>query len=92
MKTIKDSTEIVIKVKMSDLIESRWITFPLLSKKITEIEKEKELYDKKLRIRFYNSFSHGKFNSSVISGIKCVDALKPMAEEKSSLVLRFVIK
>lgn len=90
MRTIKDSETITIKIKDTDLIEGKWLSYSLLSKKLADIEKEKNYGYKSLRNRLYNSIACNKYNLSEKAGSKCIDIDCPMASEKASLVLSFI--
>lgn len=90
MKTIQSVDTITIKVKYSELIAGKWLNYQLLSKKIGEIEKEKNLGYKSLRNKLYNSTACGKYNTSEVAGLKCIDVKSPM-KASASLVLSFEV-
>ena len=88
MKTIQSVDTITIKVTDSELIAGKWLNYQLLSKKIGEVEKEKNLGYKSLRNKLYNSTACGKYNTSEMAGLKCIDIDNPM-KSSASLVLKF---
>ena len=88
MKTIQSVDKITIKVTDSELIAKKWLNYQLLSKKIGEIEQEKNLGYKSLRNKLYNSTACGKYNTAEMAGLKCIDIDNPM-KSSASLVLSF---
>lgn len=88
MKTIQSVDTITIKVTDNELIAGKWLNYQLLSKKIGEVEKEKNLGYKSLRNKLYNSTACGKYNTSEVAGLKCIDIDSPM-KSSASLVLSF---
>lgn len=78
MKTIKNTTTICVKVTDNELINGKWFSLQLLSKKVAEIEKEQNVGYKSYRCKMYNSIACNKYNVEVISGIKCIDTENPM--------------
>lgn len=89
MKTIQNVEKIEVQVKDTDLLENKWISFQLLSKKLGEIESQKGMMYKHLRNRLYNSRTCGKYNMTQIAGIDYVDTENPM-KATASLELSFV--
>lgn len=88
MKTIQSVDTVTIKVTDSELITDKWLNYQLLSKKIGEVEKEKNLGYKSLRNKLYNSTACGKYNTAEMAGLKCIDIDNPM-KSSASLVLKF---
>lgn len=88
MKTIQSVDTVTIKVTDSELIADKWLNYQLLSKKIGEVEKEKNLGYKSLRNKLYNSTACGKYNTAEMAGLKCIDIDNPM-KSSASLVLKF---
>lgn len=88
MKTIQSVDTITIKVTGNELIADKWLNYQLLSKKIGEVEKEKNLGYKSLRNKLYNSTACGKYNTAEMAGLKCIDIDNPM-KSSASLVLKF---
>lgn len=88
MKTIQSVDTVTIKVTDNELIAGKWLNYQLLSKKIGEVEKEKNLGYKSLRNKLYNSTACGKYNTSEMAGLKCIDIDNPM-KSSASLVLKF---
>lgn len=88
MKTIQSVDTVTIKVTDSELIAKKWLNYQLLSKKIGEVEKEKNLGYKSLRNKLYNSTACGKYNTAEMAGLKCIDIDSPM-KSSASLVLKF---
>lgn len=89
MKTVQSTTEITIKVKKEELLGGKWLHFQLLSKRLGEREQEQSTSYKQLRNKFYNSSACGKYNTSEIAGLKCIDVDNPM-KGNASLVLSFI--
>lgn len=90
MKTVQNIEKVTLKVTNADLIDGKWIHYQLLSNRIAEIEKQKNLGYKSLRTRLYNSCAGGKYNIETKAGLKCIDIEKPMKSNTASLVLEFV--
>lgn len=90
MKTVQNTETVTIKVRKSDLIEGKWLNWQLLSRKLAEMEQERNLGYKSLRSRLYNSTSCGKYNTSPKAGLRCIDVEKPM-QGKASLEFIFEI-
>lgn len=88
MKTIQSVDTITIKVTDSELIAGKWLNYQLLSKKIGEVEQEKNLGYKSLRNKLYNSTACKKYNTAEMAGLKCIDIDNPM-KSSASLVLSF---
>ena len=88
MKTIQSVDTVTIKVTDNELIAKKWLNYQLLSKKIGEVEKEKNLGYKSLRNKLYNSTACGKYNTAEMAGLKCIDIDNPM-KSPASLVLKF---
>ena len=88
MKTIQSVDTVTIKVTKNELIADKWLNYQLLSKKIGEVEKEKNLGYKSLRNKLYNSTACGKYNTTEMAGLKCIDIDNPM-KSSASLVLKF---
>lgn len=88
MKTIQSVDTVTIKVTGNELIADKWLNYQLLSKKIGEVEKEKNLGYKSLRNKLYNSTACGKYNTAEMAGLKCIDIDNPM-KSSASLVLKF---
>lgn len=88
MKTIQSVDTVNIKVTDNELIADKWLNYQLLSKKIGEVEKEKNLGYKSLRNKLYNSTACGKYNTAEMAGLKCIDIDNPM-KSSASLVLKF---
>lgn len=88
MKTIQSVDTVTIKVTDNELIAEKWLNYQLLSKKIGEVEKEKNLGYKSLRNKLYNSTACGKYNTAEMAGLKCIDIDNPM-KSSASLVLKF---
>ena len=88
MKTIQSVDTITIKVTDSELIAGKWLNYQLLSKKIGEVEKEKNLGYKSLRNKLYNSTACGKYNTAEMAGLKCINIDNPM-KSSASLVISF---
>lgn len=88
MKTIQSTDYITIKITDKELIEGKWLNFLLLSKKLSEIERNQNSGYKSLRNKFYNSSACNKYNTAEIAGLKCIDVDKPM-KATASLALTF---
>ena len=89
MKTIQSVEKIELKVLSNELLENKWISFQLVSKKLNEIETQKGMTYKHLRNRLYNSRTCNKYNMTQIAGIDCINIEKPM-KATASLELSFV--
>ena len=90
MRTIQDTETVKVTVSKNEVLNDRWISAILLSKKLGEIEKQKEMVYKHLRNRFYNSKAHNKYNTENIAGIDCID-IKNTMKSKASLELSFEV-
>lgn len=90
MKTVQNIDNITIKVSKEELINEKWLTFQLLSKKLAKIEEDKSMEYKKLRNKMYNSQACSKYNSETIAGMKCIDITNPM-KGVASLTLTFEV-
>lgn len=90
MKPVQSTTEIKIKVSPSELLEKKYLNYQLLSQKLGEIEKNENMPYKNLRNKFYNSSNCGKYNTTDIAGIKCIDIENPM-KGTASLQLSFEV-
>lgn len=88
MKTIQSVDTVTIKVTDNELINGKWISFQLVSKKLGDVEKSGNMGYKSLRNKLYNSSACGKYNTSEIAGFKCFDIENPM-KATASLVLKF---
>ena len=88
MKTVQSVENVTITVTKDELLNDKWLSFQLLSKKLGEIEQQKKMAYKHLRNRFYNSRACNKYNMETIAGILYIDTENPMKAE-ASLVLSF---
>lgn len=88
MKTVQNIDKVTVKVSENELISGKWLNFQLLSKKLSEIEKEGDMGYKSLRNKLYNSTACGKYNMSEMAGLKCIDVDNPM-KGTASLTLCF---
>lgn len=91
MRTVQNVETVNIKVSKNDLLNDKWLSFQLLSKKLGEIEQNKGMTYKNLRNRFYNSRACGKYNMETIAGIVYIDTKKPM-KGTASLQLSFEVE
>lgn len=88
MKTVQSVENVTITVTKDELLNDKWLSFQLLSKKLGEIEQQKKMAYKQLRNRFYNSRACNKYNMETIAGILYMDTENPM-KAVASLVLNF---
>ena len=78
MKTVQSVENITITVTKDELLNDKWLSFQLLSKKLGEIEQNKKMAYKQLRNRLYNSRACNKYNAETIAGIQFIDTENPM--------------
>ena len=90
MKTVQNIETAVVKVTGEELLNNKWLSFQLLSKKLYEIENQKKMSYKYLRNRFYNSRACNKYNMETIAGILYIDVQNPM-KGTASLELKFEV-
>lgn len=90
MKTVQNIETAVVKVTGEELLNDKWLSFQLLSKKLYEIETQKKMSYKYLRNRFYNSRACNKYNMETIAGILYIDVENPM-KGTASLELKFEV-
>lgn len=88
MKTIKHTDTVKVKISDNELINGKWLSLQLLSKKIADIEKELNLGYKSYRCKMYNSIASNKYNVEIVSGLKCINTQEPM-KAKASLEIIF---
>lgn len=88
MKTIQSIEKVEVTVTKEELLENRWISFQILSKKLGEAEQKGGKPYKHYRSKLYNSKACNKYNTKSIAGILCVDTETPM-KAKASLELSF---
>lgn len=91
MKTVQSIDVVEIEVDKTELLRNEWLNFQLLSKKLGDIEKAKEMPYKHLRNKFYNSRACNKYNMIDIAGIPCINVKDPMTG-KASLILTFKVR
>ena len=91
MRTVQNVETVNIKVSKNDLLNDKWLSCQLLSKKLGEIEQNKGMTYKNLRNRFYNSHACEKYNMETIAGILYIDTKKPM-KGTASLQLSFEVE
>ena len=89
MRTIQNVNTVEIKIVPSELMEGKWLNLQLLSKKISDIEKEQNLGYKSLRTKLYNGWTCNKYNTQILAGLKCIDVDNPM-KANASLVIKFI--
>lgn len=89
MKVVQNIETVEIIVNKDELLNDKWLSFQLLSKKLGEIEKQNSMCYKYLRNRFYNSRACGKYNMETIAGVLYIDTENPMKTLTSSLVVKF---
>lgn len=88
MKTVQSTEEITLEVKKEELLEGKYFSFQLVSKRLSMMEQEGKMPYKNLRNRLYNSKACGKYNLHTVAGITCIDVETPM-KGNASLVLSF---
>ena len=88
MKTIQSTDKVEVTVTEEELLENRWISFQVLSKKLGEIEQKSGKPYKHYRSKLYNSRACNKYNAKTLAGILCIDTETPM-KAKASLELSF---
>ena len=88
MKVIKDTMKLEIEVKKEDLISGQYIPVSVVSDRLRVMEEEKEMPNKSLRYRFYNTVNSNRYNTKTFAGIKCIDIKEPMIK-LASLELTF---
>lgn len=91
MKVVKNTIDITLKVKKSELLDGKYLYYNSVSAKLKEIEESDTLQYKALRNKFYNSSCCGKYNLAEVHGLKCIDVKKPM-KAKASLELSFTLE
>lgn len=89
MKTVQSVESVTVTVTKDELLNDKWLSFQLFSKKLREIEKQNSMCYKYLRNRFYNSRACGKYNMETIAGVLYIDTENPMKTLTSSLVVKF---
>ena len=93
MNIVKDTRQLTLKVKKSNLLEGRYLYITKLSTMLKELEDKDNLKFKLLRNKFYNSSFGKKYNFKEICGLKCIDVIEPMASNsKASLELTFEVE
>ena len=88
MKTIQSTEEVTLEVKKDELLEGKYFSFQLVSKRLSMMEQEGKMPYKNLKSRLYNSKACGKYNLHTVAGITCIDIETPM-KSNASLVLSF---
>lgn len=90
MRTVQNVDTIIIKVSNDELIDGKWLSFSLLSKKVSEYEKQNNVGYKSLKNKLYNSCACGKYNVSTIYGLKCINVTETM-KGTASLLIKFEV-
>lgn len=88
MKTIQSVNTVTVRVAENEVINGKWLSFSLLSKKIGEIEKKSTGGYKNYRSMLHNSCAGNKYNVETVAGIKCINIDEPM-KGSACLVLKF---
>ena len=88
MRTIKEISEINIRVHKGYLYEGKYLAVQVLSEMLKEAEERENLGYKKLRNKMYNSLGADKYNTIERFGVTFVDIEKPM-KNTASLKLTF---
>ena len=63
MKAVQNIDNITVKVSKEELINEKWLTFQLLSKKLAKIEEDKTMEYKRLRNKRDNSKAFSTYNA-----------------------------
>ena len=90
MRVIKETTEVKLEIKKSNIYKGKWLAVPLLSNILQDKEEKEKLGYKNLRNKFYNSVSSGKYNIEKFIGLDFINIENPM-KAKASLTLKFEI-
>ena len=91
MRIIKETTEVTLKVKKSNLYEGKWLAITLLSNMLQDKEEREKLGYKSLRNKFYNSVSSDKYNTDTFIGLDFINIEEPM-KAMASLTLKFEVE
>lgn len=91
MKVVKNTINVTLNVKKSELFDGKYLYYNSVSSKLKELEDSDNMQYKALRNKFYNSSSCGKYNLKVVHDLKCIDVKKPMLA-KASLELNFIVE
>ena len=89
MRTIKDISEVTVKVNKDYLYEGKYLGVQVLSEILKTKDEKENLGYKKLRNKMYNSLGADKYNTITRFGITFIDIEKPM-KNTASLKLNFV--
>ena len=89
MRTIKDISEVTVKVSKSVLLEDKYLSVQVLSEMLKTKEEQENLGYKRLRNKMYNSLGAEKYNTISRYGMTFIDIDSPM-KNTASLKLVFV--
>lgn len=89
MRKITETRKVLIKISKDDVINGEWIASTLVSDKLKDMEVESNEPYKSLRNKFYNTDASGRFNTTVIGGVKCINIKKPMNVVPATLEIEF---
>lgn len=89
MRVVKDTVDVTIQYVKEDLLNGKYMSKLLLSKKLAQKETEDNTAYKSLRNRLYNTWASKKYNTKVIAGFECIDVKDPMRTDSVSLRLNF---
>lgn len=90
MRTVTNIEKVTVNVTKDELLNDKWLSFQLLSKKLGEIEQQERMVYKQLRNKFYNSRACKKYNMETIAGVVYIDTENPMRDNaEASLMLSF---
>ena len=89
MRTIKDISEVTLKVKKDFLFEGKYLGVQVLSEMLRTKEEQDDLGYKKLRNKMYNSLGAEKYTTIERFGITFIDVENPM-KNTASLKLTFI--
>lgn len=87
MKRVVSSQKLTVHIAKTFIIQKKYAPKKVVASVINALDVRGD----GLRSKFYNSFSWGKYNTTVIGGIDCIDVTRPMKKERASLVIDFVI-
>jgi len=90
MRTVTNIEKVTVNVTKDELLNDKWLSFQLLSKKLGEIEQQERMVYKQLRNKFYNSRACKKYKMETIAGVVYIDIDNPMRDNaEASLMLSF---
>lgn len=89
----KDVSRVTLRIHQEELLNKKFLPTSTVSSMLKDMEIKEKIPANQYRVKFYNSLKCGKYNSTFLAGIRCINVYSPRKEDTgtASLELTFVV-